>query len=306
MSEIFCVVDGMTDPLFKTESLPNMSSFPEKSLVQTTPKSAEPESFSCIMRLLGVDDPPSGARAWIEALGAGMRLDGSETVFRGTWVLTDKNGICLGYAHDEPEGFSLPDPFRYKSLGGGKALAAAPLKTESRFAPLPYKSFGKQALRFLGQCPGLSEKSLVRGGKALLLWAPSTRAKLAPPARKGAAVCAAAVAKGIAAALGMPLFASPSMTGDVDTSLDDKADAALKAAESFPFVFLHLGGADEASHRRDKESKRRFLEDLDSVVLGALLRSRHTIVCASDHGCDPATGKHTRALQPLLRRAGRG
>lgn len=45
----------------------------------------------------------------------------------------------------------------------------------------------------------------------------------------------------------MELFPVKGATGDVDTDLDAKTEAALRAAERCPFVLLHINGADEAA-----------------------------------------------------------
>lgn len=42
----------------------------------------------------------------------------------------------------------------------------------------------------------------------------------------------------------------------MDTDLDAKTEAALRAAERCPFVLLHINGADEAAHRHDSAERR--------------------------------------------------
>jgi 2,3-bisphosphoglycerate-independent phosphoglycerate mutase len=299
LSEIFCIIDGMTDKDFRLEDYPFLSSFPERLSVETAREGEEPESLSCILSLLGFS-APAGIRSRVEALGAGMPIDSTDTVFRGTWLAVS-DGVFAGYAQ-EPTGFSLIKPFRYISVGCGKALVAGPA-TACGSAPLPYEMFGKPVPSF-SPFPGLTATDLRFGAKALHLWAPSAAGCLPNFRKEGVAVCGANVVKGIALALGMSLATRASMTGDTDTNLSEKANAALAAACSSPFVLLHLGGADEASHRKDALEKKRFLKEADQLVLRALLDSRHAVVCASDHGCDPFAGKHIRQAQPKLIRRG--
>ena len=78
--------------------------------------------------------------------------------------------------------------------------------------------------------------------------------------------------------------------------------AALKAAEEFPFVLLHVNGADEASHRKNPSEKAMFLHKIDEFVLAELVRSEYEVVVVSDHGTDPMTGLHVASVQPVFAR----
>ena len=108
------------------------------------------------------------------------------------------------------------------------------------------------------------------------------------------------VGKGIARLLHMELFPVKGATGDVDTDLDAKTEAALRAAKRCPFVLLHINGADEAAHRHDSAEKETFLRRVDDRVLSRLLASEHEIVVASDHGADPESGAHLGGPQPFF------
>ena len=125
----------------------------------------------------------------------------------------------------------------------------------------------------------------------MLLWGQSVPVALPPFPQKSAVICGKELVKGIARLLHMELFPVKGATGDVDTDLDAKTEAALRAAERCPFVLLHINGADEAAHRHD------------SRVLSRLLASEHEIMVASDHGADPESGAHWAAhslfYQPL-------
>ena len=88
--------------------------------------------------------------------------------------------------------------------------------------------------------------------------------------------------------------------GGVDTDLDAKTEAALRAVERCPFVLLHINGADEAAHRHDSAEKETFLRRVDDRVLSRLLASEHEVVVASDHGADPESGAHLGGPQPFF------
>lgn len=98
----------------------------------------------------------------------------------------------------------------------------------------------------------------------------------------------------------MELFPVKEATGDVDTDLGAKTEAALRAAERCPFVLLHINGADEAAHRHDSAEKETFLRRVDDRVLSRLLASEHEIMVASDHGADPESGAHLGGPQPFF------
>ena len=69
---------------------------------------------------------------------------------------------------------------------------------------------------------------------------------------------------------------------------------------NYPFVLLHINGADEAAHRHDSAEKETFLRRVDDRVLSRLLASEHEIVVASDHGADPESGAHLGGPQPFF------
>lgn len=81
----------------------------------------------------------------------------------------------------------------------------------------------------------------------MLLWRQSVPVALPPFPQKSAVICGKELVKGIARLLHMELFPVKGATGDVDTDLDAKTEAALRAAERCPFVLMHINGADEAA-----------------------------------------------------------
>lgn len=106
--------------------------------------------------------------------------------------------------------------------------------------------------------------------------------------------------RGIARLLAMQLLPVPGATGDVDTDLAAKLATAQAAAEEYPFVVLHINGADEASHRRDAVAKHRFLTRVEQQVLRPLCNSRHTLYVIADHATEPSNGRHRGGPQPLF------
>lgn len=306
MSKILCIIDGMTDPKFDARDYPNLSSMRLSRCIDTT-CGHDAESFGCILRLLGVQDVPDHSRGYAEALGAGIPVGENDLVLRGSWYGLDAEGRCT-----EP----VPAPghilgeceCRYHSLGDYKSLLVFPGNGKSirRITTYPpYDCLGKPAVQL---CPQGDEsiKNVFRANlqknRCLLLWGQSAPSVFAPFPMQAAVICHAMVVKGIGRLLGMTVLSAEGATGDTDTDLASKVRSALKAAEEFPFVLLHINGADEASHRKNPSEKAIFLHKIDEFLLAELVCSGHEIVVVSDHGTDPMTGLHVAGVQPVFER----
>lgn len=125
---------------------------------------------------------------------------------------------------------------------------------------------------------------------------------------RGAVISAVDVISGLGRCLGMEAIAVPGATGYTDTNYEGKAAAAIKALDTFDFVYLHLEAIDEVSHEQDLHKKIRAIEDFDAriivPVLDALGPSLNAAVLP-DHPVPIATGRHTRTPVPVaVRMAG--
>jgi 2,3-bisphosphoglycerate-independent phosphoglycerate mutase len=114
---------------------------------------------------------------------------------------------------------------------------------------------------------------------------------------RGAAVCGAEIAKGIAIDLGLYVSEPDGLTADTDTDLYRKAVTACSLMDDYDFVFVHINGADEASHRYDVQGKIQFIEKIDREFIAYILdhvdEKTNLIICA-DHATSPVSGKHSR------------
>lgn len=306
MSKILCIIDGMTDLGFTPDSYPNLASMRPMGEVDTTRGNA-PESLGCILRLLGVERVPEHLRGYGEALGFGIPVAQDDLILRGSWYQVDDRSHCVAPA---PAGESLPvapETCRYYRMEQYKSLLVFPgmacrigdIRTHS-----PYRCVGRPAAELRPEGFMVLETLFDRcrgRGKCLIPWGQSVPAALPPFPEPAAVVCGTAIVRGIARLLDMALITPPGATGDTDTDLLAKISATLKAAEDYPFVLLHLNGADEAAHRRDRAGKAAFLRQVDQVVLSALLGSGHQVTVVADHGTDPETGLHLAGRQPVYR-----
>jgi 2,3-bisphosphoglycerate-independent phosphoglycerate mutase len=97
----------------------------------------------------------------------------------------------------------------------------------------------------------------------------------------------------------------PGATGDVDADLGAKAQAAVAAlADRAERVVVHVGGPDEAAHRREPEAVIDVLARLDQELLAPLRDAVAALggrlaVCP-DHGTDPVSGRHDPAPVPAV------
>lgn len=304
MSKILCIIDGMTDRDFCAGDYPTLSSMHLLRRVDTT-GGQEPESFGCILRLLGIKKVPAHLRGYAEALGHNIPVGTNDLVLRGSWFALDEQGRCT-VPVPAPEKLPAMESCRYYSLGEYKSLLVFPgmatFVSDIVTYP-PYVCSGQSAPQLCPQgCGEVSRvfRSLLTKDRCLIPWGQSVSASMAPFPRKAAVGCGTSIVKGIARLLGMTLIPVPGATGDVDTDLTEKVKAALYAAQTYPFVLLHINGADEAAHRRNPAEKREFLHKVDDEVLPMLLCSGHEINVVADHGTDPATGQHLGGAQPLF------
>lgn len=307
MSHILCVVDGMTDAAFTAADYPHLSAMECAGRVDTT-QGGRTESLNCILHLLGQTRVPPHLRGYAEALAEDIPLEPGDLILRGSWFSVDEQGRCVAPLAGEP---CLTDPcgrYRYYFIDRYKAILVfpglAPYVDAVRTYP-PYGCAGACAQAFKPDGPEILRQCFddwLQSDRCLIPWGESVCAAMPPFPLKSAVVCGASVVKGIGRLLQMELIPVEGATGEVDTNLAGKVQAALLAAEQTPFVLLHINGADEAAHRRDAAEKQAFLQKVDRVVLAELLASRHRITVVSDHGTDPETGQHRGGPQPYYRK----
>ena len=138
-------------------------------------------------------------------------------------------------------------------------------------------------------------------------WGPSERTVL-PSFRElhgfgGAAVCKAEIVKGIGLALGMRVVVPAGATGDVDTDIKAKAEAAVKLLQDNSFVLAHFNGSDEAAHRYAYKGKADFIEQIDNQFVDYILKNYSQplkIIICGDHVTSSVSGKHGRGETPVI------
>lgn len=304
MGRIFCIIDGMTDPEFSLTEYPNMAGMKVCGYVDTC-HGAPPESLGCILRLLGVRNVPPYLRGYAEALGAGIKVEPQDLVLRGSWFSLDAAGRCAS-PMEAPQDIPQLPGCRYYPLEQYKSLLMFPglaSKIQSLTTYPPYLCHGQAADAL---CPkGLPEVekvfALLQSEKRCLIpWGQSVSSEFPPFPEKARVVCGTGTVRGIAKLLKMEIVTVAGATGDVDTDLEAKTEAALTEVGECPFVLLHINGADEAAHRKNPREKKEFLQKIDRTVIPRLLSSEHGVYVIADHGTDPKTGRHLDMRQIML------
>lgn len=112
---------------------------------------------------------------------------------------------------------------------------------------------------------------------------------------RAAAIGAMPLAMGVCKAAGMELIAVAGATGTYDTDVIAKADAAIRAAQSHDYVFVHVKATDVSSHDHEVKMKIKMIEKIDGMVchLAKNLDLGDTlIVVTADHTTSIVTGDH--------------
>jgi len=119
---------------------------------------------------------------------------------------------------------------------------------------------------------------------------------------KALCVAAGALYRGVCKAVGMDLIDVPGATGTVETDVIAKAKAAVEGLLKYDFVFVHVKGADNASHDGNAQQKIRMIEKIDAL-LGYVLKNTDkdelVIAVTADHTTPIAVREHAGDPVPL-------
>lgn len=280
----------------------------------------ETDTLICTLILLGVKEAelPTG-RSSLEALAEHFPFEQEDLILRCSFVKVDEENRIVDPCCTPPEEIAQDlmkevmsrHQASLKRIGGYKCLQCMP--------------GGRQWLQGLRahpahDCTGWRIQDAVPSGNQLaeqmaattltlleqyrpytiLNWAPSAYEELPSFPQlwgmTGGMVTKTLVLEGIARAMGMDCPVVEGATGDTDTNLAAKADATLKLLEEKDFVLLHIGGADEATHRQNPVEKAEFIERMDGELLLPILEgcpNGTRIMLTSDHWALCSTSGHT-------------
>ncbi|MBI5047306.1 2,3-bisphosphoglycerate-independent phosphoglycerate mutase, partial [Candidatus Micrarchaeota archaeon] len=109
----------------------------------------------------------------------------------------------------------------------------------------------------------------------------------------GACVAGGALYKGVSRYIGMDVLNVTGATGEKNTDLKAKANAAVDGLKTHEFVFVHVKGCDSAGHDGDFKTKKEMLERIDKEMLPILIRSSAYIVITGDHSTPVSRKAHS-------------
>lgn len=330
MRQMLVILDGAEEsggykncenPLYSAET-PALDSMRRRGTVSKEcfcPADMVPDSLICILTMLKVAKEllPEG-RAYLEALAAGIPVAESECVLRCN-VVSVEDGVLASFNGSGLEaaelcqmavGAVLPDCVRLYHIGEYRNLLVTPatesLKLINKLPP--HEHLGRSWTEMTEALS--SEVALQQFAKAVRLQKGSISYMLYPwgvsapcdlptfeslHGMRGACVCSTPVVAGIATAMGMEVIVPEGATGDTDTDLTAKADAAIEAHRQYGWVVVHVNGTDEAAHRHDLRGKTEFIKRIDRELLRPILEVASNGTCitvTSDHRTGSRSGRH--------------
>jgi len=119
---------------------------------------------------------------------------------------------------------------------------------------------------------------------------------------KALCVAAGALYRGVCKAVGMDLIDVLGATGTVETDTIAKAKTAVEGLLKYDFIFVHVKGADNASHDGDIKQKIRMIEKIDALleyILKNTGKDELIIAVTADHTTPIAVKEHTGDPVPL-------
>jgi len=112
-------------------------------------------------------------------------------------------------------------------------------------------------------------------------------------------IAGSALYKGVARYVGMDILKVEGATGRVDTNISAKAAAAVEALEKYDFVFVHVKGADNASHDGSLEKKLLMIRKVDK--LANILKDENAwLILTADHSTPLSVKRHSADPVPVL------
>jgi 2,3-bisphosphoglycerate-independent phosphoglycerate mutase len=265
--DVLVIPDGAGDAALRAARMPVLGALARDGAVVrvvTTPEGCPAGSETGIPALLGAPLARRVSRGLVDAAAHGIEVPPGMTAWRADLVYGDGRRASVRQARDVCAHLR---PGAH-AIGGHRLLLLSTTRPEDR--------------RLLGL--------------RVRVW-PDGEHLCGPLPAATTLVCARGAAAGCGRLLGAQVVIPDGATGDIDTDLSAKAHAAVAAiAGGATRVVVHVGGPDEAAHRRDAAAVVGALERMDVELLAPLrdvvaVQDGRLAVCP-DHGTDPKTGTH--------------
>lgn len=235
------------------------------ALRNTTPAGLEPGTETCLPGLLGAPLAGRPSRGALEAAAAGIPVHAGERAWR----------------------LDLHEPGGRRCSEAEAALLVPVLRRHLPRHVLHHLR-GHRLLAVGTHPPQVSSCA----GLDVVVWPDGIDVRPQLAGRPVAVVAARGAAAGLARLLGADVRVPEGATGDVDTDLEAKAQAALAVLDEGLDAVVHVGGADEAAHRLDGAGRRAFLEEVDARLILPISQAGVALQVTADHATCATTGRH--------------
>ncbi|MCL2580760.1 MAG: hypothetical protein FWE32_12155 [Oscillospiraceae bacterium] len=291
-----------------------------KVRLATTPPGWEPDTLNCVLTLFGLapDRLPKG-RTGVEAVAEGVPVGKEDLVMRCNFVQIGEDGSmsvpCCTPDDETAEKLMAEVTERLgtplKRIGGYKCIQSFPGGKKWMDGLVTYPPHNYLNKPMQGLLPHGNELAVKLAATTIELlekyrpytvfnWGHAICEELPTFAQlhglKSALINKTLVLEGVAQVMGMTCPQIPGTTGETDTNLIGKAQTALKLLEDHDFVVVHVGGADEATHRQNPVEKAEFIKRVDAELLEIILTGCPDgckIMFTPDHEAYCSTAGHT-------------
>jgi len=114
-----------------------------------------------------------------------------------------------------------------------------------------------------------------------------------------ACIAGGALYRGVARFMGMDILMAQGASGDRNTDLKAKAEAAAKALKTYDFVFMHVKACDSAGHDGNFKLKTEMIEKIDKII-PILEKTGASIIITGDHSTPCSLKAHSGHEIPML------
>ncbi len=339
MKQILVILDGLSEEKVKELKFMTPLQYADTPIIDELIKKGKyerksfcisdknPDSLNCILSILGVKEEyiPKN-RAYLEAIAANINIKDDEIALRCNLVKTCRNklvsfnggkltGIEMKNAADR---VSLCENVRFYHVSEYRNIIVVKKSNEILSAEEfpPHEFIGENLNVLLADIQKIdilnnfieNNRFLIGDDEYMFYpWGASEKVKLPSyyelHKKTCSCICSAEIVKGIAMLMGISVPELKNSTADVNTDLNEKAEAVLKEIKNYDTVIAHINGTDEISHRKDILGKVKFIEKIDREFLNKIYghAEKNTVITVlSDHQTSSVTGSHEKGLVDVI------
>lgn len=339
MKDILVILDGASEERYVKLSnmspleyayTPTLNKIMKKGIYKRSifyPSGREPDSLSCILSILGVnEDAIPRNRAYLECLAADINVKEDEAAMRCN-IISFKGGILESFngmglsktkMYHVSENVVTANKLKFYHIGDYRNIIV--VKKNKNFAELkdipPHENLGKnmeyilsdiRKIDILNEFITANQFTYNQKNYMFYPWGISEPIELPEfyklHNKSCSCVCGAQIVKGIAKAMKIDLVSLKCFTGDTDTELKKKAHCVLRELSEHDVVIAHINGTDEVSHRKDIKGKIDFIEKIDRDFLSEIYINADEnvkITILSDHQTSCLTGRHEKGYVDVI------